>query len=176
MLDNLIGLISKAEGEKLQALASTVERGVIVEVGSHRGKSTCYLAEGSRLGHGVWVHAIDLWLKGKNPHWNKRAIYNDFLRQIEPWSGLIIPIMKDSQQAAATWREPIGLLFIDANHHYEAAKADYDSWADHVLPGGYLVYDDRFKKAVRKVIAEIKATGEWHEFEEVGKLWMARKR
>ena len=54
------GLIENAQGERLAELAYYVPRNMaIVEIGSHTGLSTCWLAAGSRAGNGAHVTAVD---------------------------------------------------------------------------------------------------------------------
>jgi hypothetical protein len=37
------------------------------------------------------------------------------------------------------------LVFIDGGHSYEAAYTDYNAWAGHIIPDGYLLIHDIFK-------------------------------
>ena len=37
---------------------------------------------------------------------------------------------------------PLELLFIDGDHTYEGAKADFDRWSEYVRPGGHLLFHD----------------------------------
>ena len=54
------GWLTPKEGRLLYDLARRCTgRGVIVEIGSWKGKSTIWLASGSRRGAGVMVHPID---------------------------------------------------------------------------------------------------------------------
>src|SRR5204862_2126445 len=54
------GWLTPKEGRLLYELArGCTGRGVIVEIGSWKGKSTIWLASGSRRGPGVFVYAID---------------------------------------------------------------------------------------------------------------------
>ena len=56
---NIEGWLSDAQGRALlAAAAATTGRGAIVEIGSWKGRSTVWLAEGARLA-GRRVHAID---------------------------------------------------------------------------------------------------------------------
>ena len=57
--DGIVGFLEDGEGALLFELARDVNRGVIVEVGSFRGKSTVYLARGALAGSRAHVYAID---------------------------------------------------------------------------------------------------------------------
>ena len=50
-----------------------------------------------------------------------------------------------SKVAARLWATPLSLVFIDGGHTYEAAFADYNAWAGHIISGGYLLIHDIFK-------------------------------
>lgn len=181
-IDLLSGLVSSEEGKKLYELARESQPGLIVEVGSHRGKSTCYLAQGSIDGaaeRGVeflnTVYAIDLWTSGVNPHWNQPEIYEDFLRQTRPWEQIIVPLMGASTAVAKAWTKPISLLFIDANHRYDAALADFKAWGKFLSPGGVLVFDDTNKIPVKRVMRHVQLTRDYDPWQTVGKLSWARR-
>src|SRR5574337_1383187 len=54
------GWLGDREGEVLYDLArKCTGRGAIVEIGSWKGKSTIWLAKGSKAGNGVKVYAVD---------------------------------------------------------------------------------------------------------------------
>ena len=58
----IAGAVTLDEGRRLARLAGKVPtEQVIVELGSHGGSSTSWLALGSRKGHGAPVYAIDPW-------------------------------------------------------------------------------------------------------------------
>ncbi len=72
-------------------------------------------------------------------------------------------------QAAAEYG-PYQWLFIDANHTYEATRADYDNYSPLVSPGGLILlhdialvrdYEDGNTAGVWKCWREIQATGQW---------------
>lgn len=179
-LDQLVGLVSSEEGRQLYRLAYESLDGAIVEVGSHKGKSTCYLAQGvvDRAAESeMWntVYAVDLWTTGKNDHWNKPEIYADFLRQTKPYEPILVPLMGESVNIAKGWKTPISLLFIDANHHYAQALADYLAWSKFLIPGGTLVYDDVNKTPVQRVLKRITDTGLYEPWKTVGKVSWTRR-
>lgn len=45
-------------------------------------------------------------------------------------------------EAARCWTEPIDYLYIDADHHEAAVRADLEAWVPHVQPGGVIAGDD----------------------------------
>ncbi|MCS6951010.1 MAG: class I SAM-dependent methyltransferase, partial [bacterium] len=60
LTEKVEGWLTVEEGELLYQLARACKgKGVIVEIGSFKGKSTIWLAKGSLAGAGVRVFAID---------------------------------------------------------------------------------------------------------------------
>jgi hypothetical protein len=53
---------------------------------------------------------------------------------------------------------PIGFCYIDALHSYEASQADFRNCDQHLVPGGYVLFDDSSDDSnwgVKKTVAEI---------------------
>lgn len=147
-LADLEGLVSEATGEALAALAEGVDaQAAIVELGSYKGKSTAYLAVGAKRGHGAKVWAVDAWDTPGNvtgrfgfAEPSTRQRFEEQLRSVRLWSR-VTPLQGFSVDVAATWDgPPVALLFIDADH--EAARADFDAWAPHLVPQARVVFDD----------------------------------
>lgn len=134
-LADLEGLIPDDLGERLTYWASVTE-GPIVEIGSYKGKSTCYLAEARRT-----VYAIDPWgLPGNEPgRFRFDLAREDFDEQTARYPN-ISPIQGFSLAVAKTWTERIGLLYIDGSHHYKDVLADLNAWAPHC--DGPILCDD----------------------------------
>lgn len=168
-LARLDGLIDSAVGYRLLHLAADVSREhAIVEVGSFKGKSTCYLAEGASLGDGAHVWAVDAWDLPGNPE--GRHGFTDpqtrrvFSRQILA-SGLadrITPLCGFSTDVARAWKGPlVGLLFIDGSHLYRDVKADFEAWQPHLAARATVVFDDyrtRRNPGVTAYVDELAAT------------------
>jgi hypothetical protein len=49
-----------------------------------------------------------------------------------------------SSTAAKLWSTPLGMVFIDGGHSWEAALADYEGWHDKIAIGGVLAIHDLF--------------------------------
>lgn len=146
-LAQLQGELRPAEGQHLTYLASHCERGAIVEVGSFKGKSACYLARGT-VTH---VYCVDLWAlptpgrqKRKEKYVGPR-VFGIFRQQVKDAgvSQLVTPLPGESVDLAAHWANgPIGLLFIDAKHTYHAVREDLQAWTPHLAPGACVAFHD----------------------------------
>lgn len=154
-VDPVDGYLKHLEGYALMRLAADGRgSGEIVEIGSFMGRSTCWLAEGSRKAGREKVTAIDHF-KGSKEHQEGKAFecgvlvqegttYNRFMENLKALNlrDMVNPIVSDSEQAAEGWSKPVRLLFIDGDHSYEGSKKDFESWEKHVIPGGYIAFHD----------------------------------
>jgi predicted O-methyltransferase YrrM len=145
-LDELPGWLSYEEGETLYELArSCTGKGVIVEIGSWRGKSTTCLGLGSKAGKRVRVFAVDRHTDGTFPDWRRNIEAAGIEDVVTPVKGL-------SQEVAAGFEEPIELLFVDGAHQYDLVRQDFERWVPKVLEGGVVaMHDTTSFEGVRRV-------------------------
>lgn len=150
ILRDLAGLIPEDVGLALSELAAGVPaRHAVVEIGSYKGKSTCYLASGAKRGLGAHVWAIDPWDLGSNVNgrfgFAERSTREAFDRQVESMghAKAITPIQGFSVEVAAQWEGPaVGLLYVDGDHCEDAVYGDYRSWQPYLAAGATVVFDD----------------------------------
>lgn len=150
--EHVPGLIPPEVGQFLYAEALRVPQGeIIVEIGSYKGKSTCYLAAGSRAGAGVPVHAIDLWDTPGNPSgrhgFASPGTYRAFVRNIEAESfkDLVNWHVCDAQRAAPNFDDrSVGLLYIDGDHSEAAVRSDFEAFerANKLSGDAVVIFDD----------------------------------
>ena len=136
LIADVPGWLTDEEGEALYELArSCTGKGVIVEIGSWKGKSTVCLGVGSQDGGGVPVYAVD-------PHADYR--FGDFKTNVERAriAELVRPIASLSQAAADDFDEPIELLFVDGSHEYDLVLEDFEKWVPKVVDGGWVAFHD----------------------------------
>ena len=146
--DSIEGWLQPAEGLFLYKTAKNCGgRGVIVEIGSWKGKSTIWLAKGSKTGSNVKVYAIDPHTGSPENIKKRREIwtYQEFKRNIEKAEvqDIVMPVIKTSEDAAREWNgKPIELLWIDGAHEYEMVKLDFDLWSPYLIEGGIIAFHD----------------------------------
>jgi predicted O-methyltransferase YrrM len=147
LIADVPGWLTDEEGEALYELARSCRgEGVIVEIGSWRGKSTICLGLGSRAGQGVPVYAID-------PHTDGR--FGDFKTNVDRAgiTELVRPIASLSQPAADDFDERIELLFVDGSHEYDLVLEDFEKWVPKVVDGGWVAFHDTtWTEGPRKVV------------------------
>jgi predicted O-methyltransferase YrrM len=131
------GWLSDEEAGMLYELARRATgRGVVVEIGSFKGRSTISLGLGSRAGASLPIYAID-------PH--RGPSYDAFLANIARAGidDLVTQVRQPSQQALeAIGEHPIELLFIDGSHKYEMVLQDFALFVPRVVEGGWVVMHD----------------------------------
>ena len=140
--DDVEGWLSEAQGRALfDAAAAATGAGIIVEIGSWKGRSTTWLAAGARLA-GQRVYAID-------PHRGSREDPTaDTLKEFRDnlaRNGLtdaVEAMVMTSEEAAARIPRPIELLFIDGDHSYEGVRRDAELWLPRVMEGGTVMFHD----------------------------------
>jgi MMP 1-O-methyltransferase len=149
LIADVPGWLTDEEGEALYDLARRCTGcGVIVEIGSWKGKSTICLGVGSRAGSGVPIFAID-------PHADYR--FGDFKANIERAgvSDLVTPIASLSQAAADGFEKPIELLFVDGSHEEHLVREDFEKWVPKVADGGWVAFHDTtWTAGPRRVVGE----------------------
>jgi len=145
----LDGLITEPVGKALARVAGSVfPPDVIVEIGSYKGKSTAYLAAGSRIGAGALVVAVDPWDLPGNPGgrfgFDQAETREAFERQLEAAGVRDAVEMRQmfSVDAARRFTRPIGLLYIDGSHTYSDVRADWLAWSRHLGPDSVVAFDD----------------------------------
>lgn len=163
-IDNVKGFLDKAEGEALYQLALTASRlGPCLEIGSYCGKSTVYLGTACQRTQSV-LFAVDHH-RGSEEHQlgeqyhdpqlfdaaiNKMDSFREFRKTImnAKLEDTVIPIVAPSTLVVKNWNTALSLVFIDGGHSMQAALDDYQSWNQHIMPGGYLAIHDVFPNPV----------------------------
>jgi predicted O-methyltransferase YrrM len=142
------GWLTDREGEFLYRIAKRCSgRGVIVEIGSWKGKSTIWLGRGSKDGNNVKIYAVDPHT-GSSEHkknkddkiWTFEEFKDNMRNAIV--DDLIVPIVKTSEEAAKGWNTPVEVLFIDGAHEYDLVKKDFLLWIPHLINGGIIIIHD----------------------------------
>lgn len=180
------GGITLEEAKALSAYAARVTLGVIVEIGSYKGKSALAFAYGVETAHSespTPIYCID-------PHKafigelggvfgpNDRKDFFQLMLESGAYQNVSL-INLESTVLTKGWDKPIGMLFIDGDHRYGSVREDYQSWYPHVIDGGIIAFDD--SKQLRdqhlgsaEFVKELIAAGA-KPIETVGKITFFRK-
>lgn len=157
---NVKGFLDEAEARRLYTLALEASRsGPCLEIGSYCGKSAIYLGAACKENQAV-LFSVDHHTGSEeqqpgqeyfdpdllDKETGKIDTFRLFRKTIDDFDlqDTVIPVIGRSDVIGRAWKTPLGLIFVDGSHAYESVLKDYQIWADHVLPGGYLVFHDIF--------------------------------
>ena len=161
LLKNIKGFLDEDEGRRLYEVALEAGRlGPCLEIGSYCGKSTVYLGTACKEAGSI-LFSIDHHRGSEEQQPGQEYFdpelfdaqtgcvdtFKNFRKTIATadLEDTVVPMVCKSEVAARLWATPLSLVFIDGGHTYEAAFTDYNAWAGHIIPGGYLLIHDIFK-------------------------------
>lgn len=166
------------ELNRLYGLAKKVRRGhVIVELGSWQGKSTAFIAMGSKSRHKSKVYAIDVFeidpergfgdKQGIIENGGKKEYLSTFKRNMKlaGVDKLVIPIKCASTDQKAIKKlknKRIGMIFLDGDHTYDGVKNDLETWLPKLSKGAIVAFHDYnhlVHTGVKKCVNEYVASG-----------------
>jgi predicted O-methyltransferase YrrM len=106
-------------------------RGPIAEIGRFRGGSTVVFTSALPDGAELWSYDLQDRFDGE-------------LRDTLDRLGLAqkVHLVVGDSRTVDPPAAPLELLFIDGDHSYEGAKADFDRWSAFVRPGGHVLFHD----------------------------------
>ncbi len=128
----------------LYGLVKSAKPEVVVEIGSARGRSTCFMGKALKENGRGRLYAIDPHTKTA---WNDEDSVDTFeiLHANISTLGLddVVEVVRDtSDNVARSWQRRIDLLFIDGDHSYEGARRDWDLFSPFVQPFGSIIFHD----------------------------------
>jgi predicted O-methyltransferase YrrM len=159
-IHNIKGFLDEEEAGLLYRLALEVSKSApCLEIGSYCGKSAIFLGTACRENKTV-LFSIDHHTGSEEQQPGQEYFDPDLLdketgkidtlrlfrKTIDDFNlgNAVIPIIGRSDVIGRAWNTPLGLIFIDGSHAYESVLNDYQIWAKHVMPGGYLIFHDIF--------------------------------
>jgi hypothetical protein len=164
---------------------------VIVELGSWQGKSSVLLAAGVCGARNARVFCVDPFGADENPQYQadfygplaakmSHSLEQGFERNIRR-CGLthIVQALKGySYEVVRYWKNPIDVLFVDANHDYERVHRDFLLWSPFVKAGGIVALHDvsPLWPGPSRVMAEELQPPEYGDLHQVDSLAWAVKR
>jgi predicted O-methyltransferase YrrM len=158
-VERVEGWLTPEEGRLLYRLArNCTGAGVIVEIGSWKGKSAIWLGKGSKAGAKIPVCAVDPHT-GSPEHRQRLGevwTFDEFQANIRAAGlvGLVVPLRQTSEEAACFLDAPVELIFIDGAHEYATVRLDFELWSPKVIAGGIMAFHDADAPGPRAVIEE----------------------
>ena len=128
------------EAALLYRLARDIQSGPVAEIGRFKGGSTVVFASALPEGVELWSYDFHVALRPDMPG---EELDEELLAALVRFGldGKVHLLVADSRTAEPPPGE-LALLFIDGDHSYEGAKADFDRWSGFVRPGGHVLLHD----------------------------------
>jgi predicted O-methyltransferase YrrM len=163
------------EAALLYRLAHDATSGPFAEIGRFKGGSTFVFASALPEGVELWSYDLHVALRPDMPGEQLDA---------ELAAALARYLLVADSRKVAPPPEPLELLFIDGDHSYEGAKADFERWSAYVRPGGHLLLHDAVDNGgygnvypgVARLLGEIEADGGWERQPGAGSIAHLSKR
>ena len=155
------------EAALLYRLARNATSGPFVELGRFKGGSTFTVAAALPDGVELWSYDLHVALRPDMPGERLDAELRDALARFDLTDNVHL-VVADSRKVEPPSQE-IELIFIDGDHSYEGARADFDRWSALVRPGGHILFHDAVDSGgygnvypgVSRVVAEVEREGGW---------------
>ena len=128
------------EAALLYRVGRDATTGPVVEIGRFKGGSTFIFAAAMPDGVELWSYDFHVALRPDMPGERLDAELGEALERF----GLAqkVHLLVADSRTADPPPEPIEVLFIDGDHSYEGAKADFERWSEYVRPGGQVLLHD----------------------------------
>lgn len=137
------GWLTAAQARVLwDAARSPAPGSLVVEIGSHQGRSTVVLAAAAATA-GASVVAIDPFVEG--PMFGGATTRKKFESNLDA-AGLRDVVRLIAERSTAIrpgWSHQLGVLYIDGKHDYWTVRDDL-RWAEHVVTGGLVLIHDAY--------------------------------
>ncbi len=155
---------STQELRALYALASCQsQEATALEIGSHLGASSCYIAAGLKKLNGRLL-CVDTWNNETMPE-QEQNTFAQFTSNVEGVKQQIIPIRKRSEDISEEDIETdLNFVFIDGDHSYEAVKRDFEyvqKWLAKDATVAFHDFASSYFEGVTRVVGEALGSGKW---------------
>jgi predicted O-methyltransferase YrrM len=140
-LSHGIASLQLDEAALLFGLARRVPAGAAVaEIGRFKGGSTLLLATALPDGAELWSYDLHVALRADL---TGPQLDSDLTAALERYElrDRVHLVVGDSRVVEPPPR-PCALVFVDGDHTYEGARADYERWARLLAPGGHMLFHD----------------------------------
>ena len=146
---------TSAEVHFMYRLAKSIPEGNILNLGVGKGISTSSFAFGfkevsKRFSQIIGIDLFNHWWYITKEELEKRFKEHEIDRYITLCQGFtheLVDIIPGKYQ----------LIFIDADHHYETTKQDFELWSPTLEKGGLIMFHDSNMNTVNRVIEELDA-------------------
>jgi MMP 1-O-methyltransferase len=138
-LDHGIASLRFDEGALLFRLVRSLGPATIVELGRFKGGSTFLMAAGMAPGSELWSYDLHLEVPAGT---TGEELDRDLQAGLERYGIDGVHVLVADTRTVTPPDRPLDLLFVDADHRYEGARADFDRWGQLLRSGGHLLFHD----------------------------------
>jgi predicted O-methyltransferase YrrM len=164
------------EAALLYRLARDATSGPFAEIGRFKGGSTVVFATALPESCELWSYDLHVALRPDMPG---AQLDGELSAALERF-GLahkVHLVVADSRTVDPP-PEPLEVLFIDGDHSYEGAKADFERWQAFVRPDGHVLFHDAVDTGgygnvypgVARLVGEIERAGGWRRLAGAGSI------
>lgn len=139
-LDHGVASLRFDEAALLYRLVRDAGTATIVEIGRFKGGSTLVMATAMAPGSTLWSYDLHVAPRPDLAGADLDAELADALRRLGVDAGVHLEV-GDSRTVEIP-PGPFDVLFVDGDHAYEGAKADFERWGLQVREGGHLLFHD----------------------------------
>jgi predicted O-methyltransferase YrrM len=166
-LNHGVASLQVDEAALLFRLARDAQSGPFAEIGRFKGGSTLIFAAALPPGAELWSYDLHVALRPDMPGAELDAELGGALERFGLAEKVHL-VVADSRTVDPP-PEPLELLFIDGDHSYEGAKADFTRWSAFVRAGGHVLFHDAVDRGgygnvypgVTRAVAEVEQAGGW---------------
>ncbi len=118
--------------------------GVVLEIGSFKGRSAVLLSKAVQLAGDETIYAVDpLTLpSATDPKTDKDTTRDEFYANMKKHDAKVVFYEMFSQELAGKWDRPLRLLWIDGDHTYKGASNDFLGFSRHLQAGSIIAFHD----------------------------------
>ncbi len=166
-LNHGVASLQLDEAALLYRLARDASTGPFAEIGRFKGGSTLVFATALPEGMELWSYDLHVALRPDMPGAQLDSELRDALARygLEHKVHLLVADSRTVDPPPA----PLELLFIDGDHSYEGAKADFERWQEFVRPDGQVLFHDAVDTGgygnvypgVARFVAELERDSAW---------------
>jgi len=119
-------------------------RGCVLEIGALKGASTIVLSKAARAAGDPEVWTCDPFTIPSENNSPAGSFYYEFSNNLQrAGQESFVKVFKGfSQDLAKQWREPIRVLWIDADHRYAGTKQDFELFRPFLAEGAIVAFHD----------------------------------
>jgi len=170
LANKIEGLCTAQDCGVLYTLARDLDKeGVILEIGSFKGRVTVCLAKAVEEKKTGRVYTIDAGLFGT------KSVLLDNLKKFGV-QDLVVPKFSHSASANMGWDKPIKMLWIDTDGNYFPLKCDLILWERHLVIGGIIALGCATSLNIKRFVQDfIMAKGRFERLTTIGEVVYAYK-